>query len=180
MSPRKNKETKLFIPTWTDEKTRLLEQFFNEGCSASTISYRLGAKGYKATKNAVIGKLHRIGLSGTRKKTKDKAAPQRIKKTRIFQVPPPPPIVPKPRRRIIVPQRGKGTAMIKPPDTAKRVLLREAKEGECRAIIGYLNGIMADAVCCGEPTISKVVSGRLKDSSWCEFHDKEFTVEGKR
>ena len=45
---------------WTDERVELLKQFWSEGLSASQIASKMGG----VTRNAVIGKVHRLGLSG--------------------------------------------------------------------------------------------------------------------
>jgi GcrA cell cycle regulator len=45
---------------WTDERVELLKRLWAEGLSASQIAGRLGG----VTRNAVIGKVHRLGLSG--------------------------------------------------------------------------------------------------------------------
>lgn len=45
--------------SWTDERVELLKKMWNEGQSASAIAKELGG----VTRNAVIGKVHRLGLS---------------------------------------------------------------------------------------------------------------------
>ena len=45
---------------WTDDRVDLLKKYWAEGLSASQIAQRLG----EVTRNAVIGKVHRLGLSG--------------------------------------------------------------------------------------------------------------------
>ena len=45
---------------WTDERVELLKKLWAEGLSASQIAARLGG----VTRNAVIGKAHRLGLTG--------------------------------------------------------------------------------------------------------------------
>ncbi|MGZ5850479.1 MAG: GcrA family cell cycle regulator, partial [Methyloceanibacter sp.] len=45
---------------WNDERVELLKKLWAEGLSASQIASRLGG----VTRNAVIGKVHRLGLSG--------------------------------------------------------------------------------------------------------------------
>ena len=45
--------------SWTDERVDLLKKMWNEGHSASQIAKELGG----VTRNAVIGKVHRLGLS---------------------------------------------------------------------------------------------------------------------
>jgi GcrA cell cycle regulator len=49
--------------TWTDERVELLKKLWAEGLSASQIAAELGG----VTRNAVIGKVHRLGLSGREK-----------------------------------------------------------------------------------------------------------------
>lgn len=46
--------------SWTDDRVDLLKKLWSEGLSASQIAGRLGS----VTRNAVIGKVHRLGLSG--------------------------------------------------------------------------------------------------------------------
>ena len=45
--------------SWTDERVETLKRMWGEGQSASTIAKELGG----VTRNAVIGKVHRLGLS---------------------------------------------------------------------------------------------------------------------
>ncbi len=47
--------------SWTDERVELLKKLWTEGLSASQIAGRLGNG---VTRNAVIGKVHRLNLSG--------------------------------------------------------------------------------------------------------------------
>jgi GcrA cell cycle regulator len=73
--------------SWTDERVELLKKMWGEGQSASQIAKELGG----VTRNAVIGKVHRLGLSnrttgGTAKaeskpkaEAKPKAAPAKPK-----------------------------------------------------------------------------------------------------
>jgi GcrA cell cycle regulator len=59
---------------WTDERVELLRKLWSEGLSASQIAAQLGS----VTRNAVIGKVHRLKLSGRGRTT---AAAPRQKKT---------------------------------------------------------------------------------------------------
>ncbi|MBL4813185.1 MAG: GcrA cell cycle regulator, partial [Rhodobacteraceae bacterium] len=45
--------------SWTDERVETLKKMWGEGQSASQIAKELGG----VTRNAVIGKVHRLGLS---------------------------------------------------------------------------------------------------------------------
>jgi len=56
---------------WTDERVELLKKLWTDGLSASQIAAELGG----ITRNAVIGKVHRLGLSG-RAKSPSSAAPR--------------------------------------------------------------------------------------------------------
>jgi GcrA cell cycle regulator len=47
--------------TWNDERVETLKKLWSEGLSASQIANRLGRD---LSRNAVIGKVHRLGLSG--------------------------------------------------------------------------------------------------------------------
>ncbi len=46
--------------SWTDERVEMLKKLWLDGHSASQIAKQLGG----VTRNAVIGKVHRLGLSG--------------------------------------------------------------------------------------------------------------------
>jgi len=74
--------------SWTDERVDLLKKLWSEGLSASQIAGRLGG----VTRNAVIGKVHRLGLSGRATSTRLKslrprsrvpAAPKRQPRARV-------------------------------------------------------------------------------------------------
>ncbi|MFQ5625972.1 MAG: GcrA family cell cycle regulator [Methyloligellaceae bacterium] len=55
---------------WTDDRVELLTKLWAEGLSASQIANRLGG----VTRNAVIGKVHRLGLSGRTTTSRAKTA----------------------------------------------------------------------------------------------------------
>jgi GcrA cell cycle regulator len=58
---------------WTDERVELLKKLWSDGLSASQIAAELGG----ITRNAVIGKVHRLGLSGRAKSPASSAPRQR-------------------------------------------------------------------------------------------------------
>ncbi len=62
--------------SWTDERVELLKKLWAEGLSASQIAGRMGG----VTRNAVIGKVHRLGLSG--RATPSRSPRPRSRKTR--------------------------------------------------------------------------------------------------
>ena len=62
--------------SWTDERVETLKKLWTDGLSASQIAAELGG----VTRNAVIGKVHRLGLSGRAKSPS--ATPARARKPR--------------------------------------------------------------------------------------------------
>src|SRR5436190_3362737 len=72
--------------SWTDERVELLKKLWTDGLSASQIAAELGG----ITRNAVIGKVHRLGLSG-RAKSPSSAAPRqrRARPSHMMRVPRP-------------------------------------------------------------------------------------------
>lgn len=58
--------------SWTDERVETLKKMWNEGQSASQIAKELGG----VTRNAVIGKVHRLGLSNRAGATAKPATPK--------------------------------------------------------------------------------------------------------
>ena len=59
--------------SWTDERVELLKRLWAEGLSASQIAAELGS----VTRNAVIGKVHRLSLSGRAKQPSSGQRPRR-------------------------------------------------------------------------------------------------------
>src|SRR3954464_16085893 len=62
------------VITWSDDRVEQLKKLWEAGLSASQIAAELG----NVTRNAVIGKVHRLPLSG-RAKTPSSAAPRQRK-----------------------------------------------------------------------------------------------------
>lgn len=62
------------VMSWTDDRVEQLKKLWEAGLSASQIAAELG----NITRNAVIGKVHRLGLSG-RAKSPSSAAPRQRK-----------------------------------------------------------------------------------------------------
>jgi GcrA cell cycle regulator len=82
--------------TWTDERVELLKKLWSDGLSASQIAAEIG----NVTRNAVIGKVHRLGLSG-RGKAKTASTAQRPRK--ITRAPSAPaPLAPASRSNVVL------------------------------------------------------------------------------
>ncbi len=71
---------------WTGDRLELLKKLWAEGLSASQIARRMG----DVTRNAVIGKVHRLGLSGRETTISSERGKRR-------------PAMPKPKRKPVVP-----------------------------------------------------------------------------
>lgn len=69
---------------WNEDRVELLKSLWSKGRTASQIAEELG----DITRNAVIGKVHRLGL---------KSRPSPIRRDRIM-VPPPKPVESRPKR----------------------------------------------------------------------------------
>jgi GcrA cell cycle regulator len=81
------------LTPWTDDRVELLRERWKEGLSASAIAARLGG----TSRNAVLGKLARLGELGGRRVKKGDVAPetalrahQRFRATRILRPKPAP------------------------------------------------------------------------------------------
>jgi GcrA cell cycle regulator len=62
---------------WTDDRVELLKKLWSDGLSASQIAAELGG----ISRNSVIGKVHRLGLSGRAKSPSNSAPRQRKPRT---------------------------------------------------------------------------------------------------
>ncbi|HVY83712.1 MAG TPA: GcrA family cell cycle regulator [Caulobacterales bacterium] len=64
---------------WTDERVNTLKKLWAEGLSASQIAKQLGG----VTRNAVIGKVHRLGLAGRATPSRPAKRPVRAARPRV-------------------------------------------------------------------------------------------------
>ncbi len=105
--------------SWTDERVETLKKMWAEGQSASQIAKELGG----VTRNAVIGKVHRLGLSNraggttttakTPAKEKAKPAPKKPAAKKLDAKPDTPPEVP----------ASEEVAEIKPAAPARKAII---------------------------------------------------------
>jgi GcrA cell cycle regulator len=68
--------------SWTDERVEMLKKLWAEGLSASHIAAALGG----ITRNAVIGKVHRLGLAGRAKSPSSASSRQRKSRGPVLRV----------------------------------------------------------------------------------------------
>ena len=144
--------------SWTDERVEVLKKMWGEGQSASVIAKELGG----VTRNAVIGKVHRLGLSNRVTSTtakpaaKDKAKAGMKAKPAVPAAPPKPilapetvritppavrkiipagqPLPPQPSANEISPEALAKVSEVE--KTAKRISLMELTEKTCKWPVG--------------------------------------------
>jgi GcrA cell cycle regulator len=64
---------------WTQEREDLLKKLHKEGLSASQIAARITSTGFDCSRNAVIGKANRMGLTGGDKPRRSTRSPRKHK-----------------------------------------------------------------------------------------------------
>jgi GcrA cell cycle regulator len=99
---------------WTEERVETLKKLWLDGLSASQIAKQLGG----VTRNAVIGKVHRLGLSG-------RAAPSQPTRT-VFKAPRPArPVQPAAPRRVEAQQQQQPNQQLAPAQP-RRIMFDES------------------------------------------------------
>jgi GcrA cell cycle regulator len=149
--------------SWTDERVELLRKLWTEGLSASQIAHEL-ANGI--TRNAVIGKVHRLGMSGRIKAASSVSSRPRMKSMRPTHSRPSAPIMrgntalairpqpmeaPQPIEEIVIP-------------ISEMVTILELKEAMCRWPVG--DPTTAEFRFCGA---KKSATGT---SPYCPYHSR--------
>ncbi|MEM1344715.1 MAG: GcrA family cell cycle regulator [Pseudomonadota bacterium] len=122
--------------SWTEERVEKLKEFWAEGMSASQIAKQLGG----VTRNAVIGKVHRLGLSNRNTAETAPPAEENVPEPVIALVepePPAPPVAPEPvpepqpvRQAPVVrdPTLPRAPGLPTPEEEAARVTLAEIEK----------------------------------------------------
>jgi len=80
--------------SWTEDRVEVLKKLWAEGHSASQIAKELGG----VTRNAVIGKVHRLGLSGRATPSRPVKRPPRLARPKPRVQPDGSVVTPKPSR----------------------------------------------------------------------------------
>lgn len=159
---------------WTVERVNSLKALIAEGASASVIAEELGGG---LTRNAVLGKIHRLKLSPDHGKGRSviriKLSPAekwrrrrdqinaRARERRARERAGRPPRSRRPSPPVIPPEVAEPT-----PESA--VTLAAVHGPACRWIIGEPNGF--DTLFCGAEPVS--------ERSWCPFHLRKVAREG--
>lgn len=154
---------------WTDDRVEKLKKLWEEGLSASQIAKELGGG---VTRNAVIGKVHRLGLSGRVKPSANKTAKPRRKPSaprpgstfgRSGASRPGPSPTPRPN-----PEPAGDTVVLEQPTkedvapVSKKLVLMELTENTCRWPYG--DPTRPGFSFCGHQT--------QDEKPYCEYHAK--------
>ncbi|MEQ1718876.1 MAG: GcrA family cell cycle regulator [Hyphomicrobium sp.] len=147
--------------SWTDERVELLKKLWSEGLSASQIAGRLGS----VTRNAVIGKVHRLGLSGraTTSRMKTHRPRSRLANAKRAAVKPRFAQIGNPAVRALYPLDTEPMVMAVEElviPLAERKTIQTLSECSCRWPIG--DPQMADFHFCGKNKVTGL--------PYCEFH----------
>lgn len=170
---------------WNDETERWLKDCWEvEGLFASEVAAMMNGKGYNVTRNAVIGKVHRMRLEHPREKMKEKLHQRASQMAKALNVA-------KAAKVLVVMRGGKKFNPNRPkevrvsmskPDGNNNVLLKNSRDiGICKYIVGYVDGKLENAVFCGNPTATATSSlGITKTASFCEKHKKICYTEARK
>lgn len=127
--------------SWTDERVALLRRLWEDGQSASKIAAQLGG----VTRNAVIGKVHRLGLAGRVKSGEDAPVvvmkPNEVEKPAVAASAPEPAVVVSHRPAPEFPQTATPAPVASAPEPAaiavsQRVTIMDLRESMCRWPLG--------------------------------------------
>jgi GcrA cell cycle regulator len=148
--------------TWTPERIAQLQNYVAAGLTCSQIAAEIGV-----TRNAVIGKIHRLGLSpGRPERAPARACPPRVRR---------PPF--SPQRRLLrlinaeTPCADGATSVVVPIDSAQRCSLLELAQGKCRWPISDPGA--ADFAFCGNDAV--------EGFSYCAGHARmAYRLPGRR
>ena len=148
---------------WTDERTDLLKRLWADGFSASQIAARLGW----TTRNAVISKVHRLGVAERATTLQRRTPRQRPRKPRQFVPELRVKVEPHPWRVLCAPARQS----VPRSETAITSTLSPYLTAT------FFEGTLAlpDGICrwpYGDPKKGLAYCGREADGSYCLFHDR--------
>jgi hypothetical protein len=180
--------TKILNSCWTEENIKRLQEWWEvEGALAKDISRRFMEMGHNITRNAVIGKVHRLKFMQPEDKMSklNSHLAKRISRERAEIGPRRPPVKSPSNNRFErkPPQIHVHISRqyIESPGEDCSVLMKDSKDGQCKAIIKYQDGLLENAVYCGKPTPPSITrEGRPMKSSWCDHHKSRYFVEAKR
>lgn len=150
---------------WNPETENTLLQLYNEGKAYSSISRALREMGYSLSRSAVSGKIKRMDWLPRIKRAPPKTQKRpEIVVTRSLE-----------QKSSIV----RSAPMCAAPLPSHAVPFMEIRDGQCKAILGYQDGQLSKAVCCGSKTQRVVIRGKVRAKAWCNEHEAIYTQEDR-
>ena len=147
--------------SWTDERVELLKKMWGEGQSASQIAKELGG----VTRNAVIGKVHRLGLSNRNAGASAASAPAAAAE---------PKPAPKPKAEAKPKPAPKPEPLLSQDDLKIAAIIKEFSDGQGRLSVSTLSEYMIKA--------HSIQIKSLPAKNWSTYlknHPQIYTVTGK-
>lgn len=153
---------------WTDERIETLKRLWSEGYSAAVIAHELGG----VSRNGVLGKVHRLGLSGRTVGVRKQSGPRSRKRangTSLDHVNAPQPSRSSDAGRAVEPHRPSApsplppideTAMNTPLDNTKGCQIEDLTERRCKWPLGRP----------GEPDFAFCGARKDLDTPYCAHH----------
>jgi GcrA cell cycle regulator len=148
---------------WTDERKERLKQLWNDGWSASQIAAELGL----ISRSSVIGKVHRLGLSGRKVLTRTQEDPKRRHRASVesprrtlagTRFNPAVSLKSRTSKLLAQPREASMTASLKPVHILDRNMLTQ-----CAWPLWGNRPAHSELMCCGNP----IAQG---ERSYCECH----------
>ena len=132
---------------WTDERVELLKKLWAEGLSAAQIANKMGG----VTRNAVIGKVHRLGLSGRATPAKPQRGCRTPAEEKVSAAP-------APEVKSVIPEPEFAAPLVL--ESGDRTTVSTIKNNMCKWPIG--DPKKPGFHFCGQPTLS--------GKSYCAYH----------
>ena len=143
------------VITWTDEMVQMLRELSQEALSATQMAERLGDKfGRKFTRNAIIGKAHRLNLEFGKSVAQKEEIKKKLPAKKPIQI-----LAIKPKKNLVLKTI---TILAEAPEkpihafanpAAVGVNLQEVREGQCKYPLGDVR--TNDLLFCGAPANSR-------------------------
>ena len=134
---------------WTDERVELLKKLWAEGLSAAQIANKMGG----VTRNAVIGKVHRLGLSGRATPAKPQRGCRTTSERKDETAK-----APRAEVKPVIPEPEFTAPLVL--DTGDKTTVATIKNNMCKWPVG--DPAKDDFHFCGQPTLS--------GKSYCAYH----------
>jgi len=175
------------MAAWPPEAVEILKTLWMiEGKTARQISVDLGERGYRFSRNAVIGEIHRLEISGSKAGgNKRTCRPKGAKAASAKPKPKPKPTMatkPKPPTFLAEPVLDVALALNPWDRDHQPVEYLKLQPHHCRCLLGGTKGSDGLPLSCGRNKVKLTPGphGITRESSYCPGHDRIFHVRAER